>query len=131
MPCPISPAPTTAIRSFAGVSTRQSPFAMSASTDGIGTSHNGPYPHVTVPYRIAVILQIERAFGRDTLERRGRGWLAIYRYMILNEHAVVQHRERARQHLPVRLRFWRVKDNVVSLPLARLAASVDERRAMP
>ena len=65
----------------------------SASNNHHGPNLQRPDPNVSEPHRVAVVLEVERPFVGDTLERRGSSRLSIHRDMVLDQNAVVEHRE--------------------------------------
>src|SRR6267143_743416 len=89
-----------------------------------------PYPDVAIADGIAVVLQNQRAFWRDALEVCRAGRVAGHRNVVLNQHAIVQDRERAWNRFSIRTRFRRMENDVVGLPFPRLARCVDERRVV-
>src|SRR5438309_4142512 len=87
-------------------------------------------PDVAIAYGMAVILQQQR---QPVGMRCVMGALPVHRpagddRVVLDEHAVVQHRHPRRvAHGAVRCEAGPVKNDVVGLPLARRAARIDER----
>src|SRR5438067_91378 len=73
-------------------------------------------PNIAKPDRIPMVLQHQRPLGNHSGELGGRGGLALHRSMILNQNAVVEHRERAGLDLPIGGRSWCVKDDIIDLP---------------
>jgi hypothetical protein len=87
-------------------------------------------PYIAEAHGVAVVLEVKRALLHETFERRRRGGLGSHRNMVLDEHAVMQHRVRAGLHLAVGELLRGMEDDVVSLPLARFAARIDQRRVL-
>src|SRR5262245_48565234 len=85
-----------------------------------------PDPNIPEPNGVAVILQYKWPFERGALKFGGSRRVAFHRNMILNEYAVVKHGERTRFDFAIRSRLRGVKDDVVGLPLARLARRIHQ-----
>ena len=72
-------------------------------------------PDVAVTDRIAVVLEEQRSRGsRPGKLRRNRG-VTLDRNMVLNQHPIVQHRERTGLDLALGSRLGRMEHEVVGL----------------
>ena len=78
-----------------------------------------PNPDIPEPYRVVVVLQFQRQLGRGLLIRL----MVTIRQtedgdVVLDQHAVVQHREsRGPDDYPCRVKSRTVENDVVGLPL--------------
>src|SRR6266446_8964782 len=91
-------------------------------------------PNVAVAHGIAVVLQAERQFlgvrfvGRALAVSCRPAWLDV----VLHEHAVVQHcYASGAEELSIFVEARAVKNDVVALPLAGRASSVNKRWILP
>src|SRR5205807_6482166 len=86
-----------------------------------------PEPNITITYRASVILQDQRTLRGDPFEGGGGCRSAIDWDMVLDQHAIVQNRERAGLRAALGAGFRRVENDVIYLPLSWPPARIDER----
>src|SRR5262249_61376518 len=92
-----------------------------------------PNPDIAVPNWIPVVLQFKGRFGSVRNIKRGTVVIrvAVDLYIVLNEHSIVQHGDSsAFDHPPILVELWRLEDDVIALPFARLSRSIDQRRIL-